>query len=171
MPPPTPARPAAPAAVARSAAGAPRPQAARHHRGVVRFLIDECLTVDLVLRSKQMIHCRSARYRGPLRSPADEASHLTGSKALVNVTGNSGHEARHVAHVESRIPPDAIVRLKRTRAAVTRSTNGLAPSVMSTLSEVPLRIWILIELANDPLFASLAPMSEQQRNLRERRSG
>jgi len=37
-----------PAALARSQAGsadAPRP---RHHRGVVRFLIDECLTVDLV---------------------------------------------------------------------------------------------------------------------------
>jgi len=34
--------------LARSQAGsadAPRP---RHHRGVVRFLIDECLTVDLV---------------------------------------------------------------------------------------------------------------------------
>src|SRR5580704_19282031 len=37
-----------PAALARSQAGsadAPRP---RHHCGVVRFLIDECLTVDLV---------------------------------------------------------------------------------------------------------------------------
>jgi predicted nuclease of predicted toxin-antitoxin system len=34
--------------VARSPAGAPRPPAARHHCGVVRFLIDECLSVDLV---------------------------------------------------------------------------------------------------------------------------
>jgi hypothetical protein len=36
------------AAMARSAAGAPQSPAARDHRGVMRFLIDECLGVDLV---------------------------------------------------------------------------------------------------------------------------
>ncbi len=41
-------RPAAQAAVARAAADAARPPAARHHCGVVRFPIDECLSVDLV---------------------------------------------------------------------------------------------------------------------------
>jgi hypothetical protein len=45
-------------------AGAPRSPTARYHCGVVTFLIDECLTVDLVA-----------------------------------VAGESGHEARHVAHV------------------------------------------------------------------------
>src|SRR5438552_421081 len=41
-------RAAAQTALARSKAGAPGAPAGRHHCGVVRFLIDECLTIDLV---------------------------------------------------------------------------------------------------------------------------
>jgi hypothetical protein len=42
------ARPTAPAALARSEAGAPDPAAGRQHCGIVRFLIDECLSTSLI---------------------------------------------------------------------------------------------------------------------------
>ncbi len=50
------ARPTAQSALARSQAGAPVAAAARHHCGVVRFLIDECLSVDLVAVAGQAGH-------------------------------------------------------------------------------------------------------------------
>lgn len=54
------ARAAAPAALARSSADATRPPAVGHHRGVVRLLIHECLSVDLVTVAGQCGH--EARY-------------------------------------------------------------------------------------------------------------
>ena len=50
------ARPPAWPALARPQAGAPGAAQARHRRGVVRFLIDECLTIDLVAVAGQAGH-------------------------------------------------------------------------------------------------------------------
>lgn len=52
----SPARPPAQAALARSSAGTSVTASARRDRGIVRFLIDECLTVDLVAAAGQAGH-------------------------------------------------------------------------------------------------------------------